>query len=164
MINIDKELAFLDLAVDVLKFSRGKRAFIREMILEYNQELSPKFWEKVIEKIGKIKYIDDHYMDFSDGSEAKTSSTFISKSGVKGNISNVSGKTGHIRVACYNTWKKNIDYFLMPTNHKCTVSYTKSRGNKGNIHFSYNRTLDTYSNNLDKYRVKNIKEVCRRKK
>jgi len=164
MINIDKELAFLDLAVDVLKFSRGKRAFIREMILEYNQELSAKFWEKIIEKIGKIKYKDNHHMDFSDGSEAKTSSASLSRGRVSGKITNVSNKTGYIRVACYNFWKKNIDYFLLPPKHKCKMLFSEATGNRGSIYFSYNRTLDTYSNNLDKYRVKNIKEVCRRKK
>lgn len=165
MINVEKELAFLDLATDILKYTRSERAFIREWINK-GHEFSGRIWEELIEKLARTKFNDTAHMDFTDGTEAKTASTRLYKkkegsTGIVGQITNVAGKTGYIRVACYNNHSKKIDFFVLPPNHDVTIRLTKSQGNKGCIQFSYSRKDDTYSANLEKYRVKNIKECCK---
>lgn len=166
MINKDKELAFLDLAADILKYSRTERAFIREWINK-GHEFSSRIWEEIIEKLAKTKFTDVAHMDFTDGTEAKTGCTRTHMHKIKhhtnicGQITNVAGKIGFIRVACYNNWTQNIDFFVLPPNHTAKAYYSKATGNQGCIKFSYNRSNDTYSNNLETYRVKSVTDCCK---
>jgi hypothetical protein len=170
MQNREKEIAFVELASDALKLPLQKRMFFMELVDEFASEFSGKIWEKIISKKAGIKFVDEAGRDFSDGSEAKTGSTYTkytTKNGkkypsTKGAITNLHGKTGYIRVAIYNHVKKSIDYFLLPPGHKVKCYFTASNGNQGSGQFSYNISEDTYSNNLELYRVKNLKEVCRK--
>ena len=57
MINVEKELAFLDLAADILKYTRSERAFIREWINK-GHEFSGRIWEELIEKLARTKFND----------------------------------------------------------------------------------------------------------
>ena len=165
MINIEKEFAFLDLAAEVLKISKQERAFIRQWI-NRGHEFSSKLWEEMIQKLAKTKFTDVAHMDFADGTESKSACTRLdaNKGGIVGQITNVDGKTGWIRVACYNNWKKTIDFFLLPPNHTVKAYFSAATGNRGHIKFSYNRSADTYSNNLELYRVKLVKDVCKQKR
>lgn len=162
MFGLQKELSFLELAAPILGFSREKTAVMRDLIIEDQSEFSTKLWEKVIAKLAKTIFTDVAHKDFTDGSESKTASTRRDKSKnvIKGQIANVSGKTGWIRVACFNNHKNMIDFFLLPPDHECTAYFTAATGTKGTIKFTYNRKLDTYSNNLEKYRVRNVQACC----
>lgn len=172
MQNKPKEIAFVELAADVLKMSRQEKLFFIRLVDEYNSEFSGKLWEKIISKVGNIKLVDAAGSDFSDGSEAKTSCASKQpeqKNGktyyrIKGAITNLAGKLGWIRVAIYNYHKNDIDFFLLPPGHKVKCHFTESSGNRGKAPYTYNRQNDTYSNNLELYRVRNLKEVCKRKK
>jgi hypothetical protein len=159
MIVLDKEFAFIDLAADVLKLSRTERGYMRKFAREFENDFSGKLWERIIARIANVECTDVAYKDFSDGTEAKTASTreYIDSKGdgrICGQISNCEGKTGWIRAACYNSYKGDIDYFLIPPHHNCTFD-------AGMIRFSYNRTKDTYSNGLEQYRVSSVYDVCR---
>lgn len=170
MQNRNKEIAFVELAAVSLKMPLQKRMFFMELVDDFASEFSGKLWEKIISHKLKVKCTDVAGCDFSDGSEAKTGSTrttYSSKNGKKypgtsGQISNLSGKTGYIRVAIYNHVKNSIDYFLLPPKHKVKCYFAEATGNQGCAKFSYNSTEDTYSNNLELYRVKGLKEVCKK--
>lgn len=170
MQNREKEIAFVELAADALKLPLQKRMFLIELVNDFASEFSGKLWEKIIERKARLKAIDAAGYDFSDGSEAKTGCTWITYSmksngkrypNISGNITNLHGKTGYVRVAIYNNVKKSIDYFLLPPGHKVKCYFTASSGTKGTAKFSYNTKEDTYSNNLELYRVKNLKEACK---
>lgn len=161
MFGLQKELSFLELAAPILGFSREKTAVMRELIIEDQSEFSARLWEKVIAKLAKTVFTDVAHKDFADGTESKTASTRIgSKNAIHGQVSNVSGKTGWIRVACFNNHKNMIDFFLLPPDHECAVYFNPASGQRGSIKFTYNRKLDTYSNKLEKYRVRNVQSCC----
>lgn len=160
MIVMDKEYAFIDLAADVLKISRSERSYMRKFVRDFENDFSGKLWERIISRLAGIKCTDVAYKDFSDGSEAKTASTreYTDSKGyttICGQISNCQGKKGWIRVACYNSHKSDIDFFLIPPKHKCKFD-------GGMIRFNYNRTKDTYSNSLEDYRVASIFQACKK--
>ncbi|CAB4162611.1 hypothetical protein UFOVP787_71 [uncultured Caudovirales phage] len=161
MFNLQKELSFLELTGHLLGFSDQKIAVMRELITEDQSEFSARLWEKTIAKLAKTKFTDVAHKDFSDGTESKTASTRRDVKGkIQGQISNVSGKTGWIRVACFNNYKNVIDFFLLPPDHDCKSYFSPANGDRGSIKFTYNRKEDTYSNYLEKYRVKNAKAAC----
>lgn len=163
MIVLDKEYAFIDLAADLLGLSRTERGYMRKFARDFENDFSGKLWERIIARIANIECTDVAYKDFCDGSEAKSASTreYINSKGhsrICGQITNCKGKTGWIRVACYNNHKEDIDYFLIPPDHECTFDNYKK------IRFNYNRTLDTYSNSLEQYRVASVYEACKKVK
>lgn len=162
-INVEKELAFIDLAADVLKISAQERAFMRKWV-DLGHEYSSRLWELIIQHKAETKFEDVAHQDFHDGSEAKSASTRLNAAGnaIVGQISNVTGKTGYIRVACYNNWKKKIDFFLLPPNHNCTAYFSEAAGNRGSIRFSYSRRTNRYSNYLEWYRVHSLQDVCKK--
>jgi hypothetical protein len=162
---LDKELAFLTIAADVLKLPEIEVNILRKYIVEDNHEFSSKLWERIVCKVGKFKFVDGFGFDNSDKSESKTGSTRVVINhryyeSVVGQITNVTGKIGHIRAAVYNVHKKCIDYFLIPPDFDCNF-YTSEKCPQGSIKFSYNRRNDSYANSLEKYRVENLKEVCK---
>lgn len=164
MIILDKELAFLQLAFEHLKFSPSEQKTMHTLV-ERGCILSPQLWEMIVEKLGGLKFINEHGYDFNDFTEAKTGSCnwkFDSARGtdsITGQITNVGGKIGHLRAAVYNVYTKKIDFFLLPPNHYCST-YSSNSNKQESLKFSYSRYRDTYSNMLEHYRVKDIHEVC----
>lgn len=164
---IGKELAFVELASKELGFTRAEK---KHMINLANRGciLSPQLWEMVVEKVSGLKFVDRSGYDFDDGSEAKTGSCTVQMQKstgydmVKGQITNVSGKNGYIRVALYNDWTNRIDFFLLPPGYGCS-SYTHEKCPQAQIKFSYSRRNDSYSNGLEIYRVYDLKDVCSKK-
>ena len=170
MQNRGKEIAFVELAADTLKLPLQKRMFFMELVDDFASEFSGKLWEKIISHKARLKSIDAAGYDFSDGSEAKTGSTYMNAKHKNGNtyyapigqITNLDGKPGYVRVAIYNHIKNNIDFFLLPPKHKVKCYFSKAAGTRGTAKFSYSRVNDTYSNNLELYRVRNLQEVCKK--
>jgi hypothetical protein len=75
----------------------------------------------------------------------------------------MAGKDGWIRIAIYNHYKESIDFFLLPPDHDVKIYHNKYDGSRrGGVTFSYGITNDNYGNNMQKYRVKNVKAVCAR--
>jgi hypothetical protein len=160
-VNKNKERAFVELASKTLKWSDEKKAIYLELV-EDGLQLSGNLWEKIISKLAKTKIVDARGSDFADLSEAKTGITRKYSCGGRGMVTNMGGKFGWIRVAIYNECKDSIDFFLLPPKHLVKVYYTKYNGSKGHSSYSYGITNDNYGNNMQKYRVKNVKAVCAR--
>jgi hypothetical protein len=103
---------------------------------------------------------NESYRDFEDNSDAKTSSCslYLIKRTYKGMIGSAEHKIGYIRAAIYNEWKDDIDFFLIPPptsrDNICSYNY------QGNICYSWNMLTEKYSNGLENYRKKTLKEVC----
>lgn len=160
---LDKEIAFVKLASNYLNYD----SLTLMELVRGGAEISPHLWERIIEKISGIKFVDKNGYDFEDFTEAKTGSLTIrtrSDTGYvdrKGRITNTTGKIGHMRVAIWNGCTDCIDYFLIPPDHNCT-SYSSTNNPQGAIQFSYSIRNDTYANNLEEYRVQTIEEVCKR--
>lgn len=104
----------------------------------------------------------DVYMDYTDGTDAKCLGIMLRFSGnrkiVRGAVTGISKKVSWIRLAVYNDFKGTVDYFLIPTDHGCKITYNRYGGR---IPFHYAHTQDKYSNGLDKYRVADIFEVAK---
>lgn len=161
---LNKEIAFVHLASIFLDYTENEVQTLLKLV-ERGAEISPHLWEMVIESFSGIKFVNKGGYDFEDFSEAKTGSMTIrynSASGYnsnKGQITNVSGKIGFMRVAIWNECTDQIDFFLIPPNHCCTTYSCKSSP-QASIQFSYSKRNGTYSNNLETYRVSSLKEVC----
>ena len=159
---LDKEIAFVNLASKYLSYDTNT---LTELVLG-GAEISPHLWEKIIEKVGNIKFVNKHGYDFEDFSEAKTGSMTLGTdwrtgySTKKGRITNAENKIGYMRVAIWNEYKNSIDYFLLPPDHLCT-SYSAKSCPQGSIKFNYSVNHDRYSNCLDDYRVFTLEDVCR---
>ncbi len=166
MAMLDKEKAFVEIASKYLDFTNAEK---KHMINLVNRGcvLSPQLWEMIVEKVSGLEFVDQSGYDYSDLSEAKTGSCtvrFQATTGydqVAGQITNIGDKQGVIRTALYNDWTKKIDFFLIPTNHSCTT-YTTKKCPQASLKFSYNRYRDEYSNGLERYRKKNLEEVCQK--
>lgn len=159
---LDKEISFVDLASTYLSYSPDEINTLIKLV-ERGAEISPHLWEMIVEQESGIKFVNKDGYDFEDFTEAKTGSLTVRKNSKrvysKGQITNVSGKIGHMRVAIWNELKNSIDFFLIPPNHYCTT-YTSPATPRASIQFSYHKKNDTYSNNLELYRVKLLNEVC----
>ena len=131
-------------------------------------------WEMVLPTIsgGKYKFVDDNGYDFSDGTEAKTSSIRAkpnkpggnSYSGLITNVANYKGKfkTGDLRVAVQNAPAKRVDFFLIPAEDLPFLAagavgpYQDDNpypGSLPRIPVSYNIKTDAYGPKIAKYQV-----------
>lgn len=161
---IGKELAFIEMAAKEIGFTRAEKKHMINLV-KRGCILSPQLWEMVVEKVLGLKFVDQSGYDFEDGSEAKTGSCTLQLKNstgyysVKGQITNVSGKDGYIRVAIYNDWADRIDFFLLPPGYACS-SYSYEKCPQAQIKFSYSRRNDSYSNGLERYRVSGLEHVC----
>ena len=131
-------------------------------------------WEMVLPTIsgGKYKFVDANGYDFSDGTEAKTSSIRAkpnkpggnSYSGLITNVANYKGKfkTGDLRVAVQNVPAKRVDFFLIPAEDLPFLAagavgpYQDDNpypGSLPRIPVSYNIKTDAYGPKIAKYQV-----------
>ena len=131
-------------------------------------------WEMVLPTIsgGKYKFVDANGYDFSDGTEAKTSSITAkpnkpggnSYSGLITNVANYKGKfkTGDLRVAVQNAPAKRVDFFLIPAEDLPFLAagavgpYQDDNpypGSLPRIPVSYNIKTDAYGPKIAKYQV-----------
>ena len=138
--QLDKELAFIELASQVLDYSKTEKNHMIKFV-KRGGIVAPQLWEMIVEEKTGSKFIDEEGKDFEDGSDAKTSTCSMRESEKgyithKGVISSVGNKTGYLRVAIYNECASEIHYFLIPEKHNCNISYTNTNP-KGRIEFSY---------------------------
>lgn len=108
-----------------------------------------------------------------DGSDCKTSTCSKNvrptKSGgtsisYTGKITSVETKIGALRCTVYNEYKNSLDFFLIPHEYiKFMASDLGGKKGKGKkvINFSYHTTRDTYSNNMEEFRVATFKDICK---
>lgn len=95
-----------------------------------------------------------------DESDMKTSSIFYGTNGCfNGSIGGVNTKLGTLLVAVYNFWKDDIDFFQIPHDAYSGKGSDISVSGK-QIYFTWNRTHDRYSNNLEFYRVSFEEMIC----
>lgn len=159
---LNKEIAFVKLASKYLSYDTNT---LMELV-HGGAEISPHLWERIIEKVGNIKFVNKNGYDFEDYSEAKTGSMTLGinwRTGYttkKGRITNAENKIGYMRVAIWNQYLDSIDYFLLPPDHLCT-SYSTKACPQGAITFSYSVNNNRYSNCLDDYKVFFLEDVCR---
>ena len=162
-INIEKELAFLQLAIEEEVYPKNCRRFMTNLIHK-GAVFAPYIFEAIIEnKTGMKQLVNESHRDFEDNSDSKTSCVTLYKAKgryetYKGCISSAKNKIGYIRAAVYNGCTKTFDYFLIPPANQNACSYNY----QGNIHFNYVQSTRTYTNDLELYRKKSLKEVCKK--
>ena len=162
-INVNKELAFIKLAIWEGLYPNDVQPYFEDLARS-GVPLAPVFFEKLIAMLTRQTALaNESYRDFADDSDAKTASCseYVTNNGYctyKGMIGSAEHKIGYIRAAIYNDETGEIDFFLIPP--------AKSRDNlinynyMGGIPYTYNIYSRKYSNNLQLYRKKNLKEVC----
>ena len=94
-------------------------------------------------------------------SNTKSGGTSISYAG---KITSVETKLGALRCVVYNEYKNSLDFFLIP--HDYIKFMMKNLGGKKGqgkkvIPYSYHTTRDTYSNNMEDFRVETFKDICK---
>jgi hypothetical protein len=158
-INLDKEFAFISLAKDEGLYPDEVIPHLQDLV-KSGVALAPVIFEKLIEKYtGQKQLANESYRDFEDNSDAKTScATYYMDSkgseSYKGCIGRAEHKIGYVRVAAYNGATSKIDFFLIPPINECRYNY------QGSIYYNYNFYSEKYSNSLENYRKKTLKEVC----
>ena len=138
--QLDKELAFVELASQVLDYSETEKNHMIKFV-KRGGIVAPQLWEMIVEEKTGSKFIDEEGKDFEDGSDAKTSTCSMRESekgyiSYKGTIHSVGNKTGYLRVAIYNDCVSEIHYFLIPKKNNCRISYYDNDP-RGRIPFSY---------------------------
>jgi hypothetical protein len=159
--NLEKELAFIDLAVEEGVYDKEFKNYLVQFA-KNGATLAPTILEHIIEKRAGLKILlNEHHRDFEDNSDAKTSCATLYMCRkifpvYKGCIGSAEKKLGYIRAVVYNGFTKKMDYFLIPPpdDNLCNYNY------QGNIHYTYNKSSGKYSNNLELYRKKTLKEIC----
>jgi hypothetical protein len=132
----------------------------------------PRLVEKCIAKQSGLKWIGGNESnDFGDGSDAKTATitwrtrrtrTSHSYTCNKGQIQNVGGKCGDLRIVVYDEPNECLHYFLIPA--KLVTAYSTNGSIRGTlrlktIQISYNKEIDSFGR-LDRFRVKSFKDIC----
>ena len=111
----------------------------------------------------------DFIEDLSDSKTASCMKRVATKSGgtyisYSGKIAGVETKLGALRCTVYNEYKNSLDFFLIP--HEYIKFMAKSMGGKNShkmgIFYSYNITHDSYSNNMEEFRVATFKDICKK--
>ena len=93
--QLDKELAFVELASQVLDYSETEKNHMIKFV-KRGGIVAPQLWEMIVEEKTGSKFIDEEGKDFEDGSDAKTSTCSMRES-EKGYIS-YKGKIGRAHV------------------------------------------------------------------
>jgi len=82
----------------------------------------------------------------------------------RGKITSVETKLGDLRCVVYNEYRDALDFFLIPHNYikfmSSNLGGRKVQGKKV-INYSYNTTKNTYSNNMEDFRVPTFKDICK---
>jgi len=112
----------------------------------------------------------DFVEDLSDSKTASCSKRVVTnKSGgtsisYTGKITSVETKLGALRCTVFNEYKNCLDFFLIP--HGYIKFMAKDLGGKKGqgkkvIPYSYHTTRDTYSNNMEDFRVATFNDICK---
>jgi len=162
-IHINKELAFIKLAIEEDLYPESIAHHLNDLAVS-GVPLAPVILEKIIElRTGQSQLQNEAHRDFADNSDAKTStcSSYVTNKGYtthKGMIGSAEHKIGYIRAAIYNEHTRNIDFFLIPpaSSKDNLINYNYH----GCIPYTYNVYSRKYSNGLEFYRKKTLKEMC----
>lgn len=146
---------------------------LRKYFLENSDESNvERMFEKTLAHIGDYKFTNGDHCDFSDKSDAKTSSVTLkpTKPGASTHMGRITGighvsgsiKSGAIRLAVYIAPKQKINYYYLPKKFWSKLNLHTGRTGEIGISFSYNSETDTIPK-FEFCRVKNIIELAKAK-
>jgi len=130
----------------------------KDIISNYMDFKVERLVEESLANVGGYEWVDKAHFDFSDLSDSKTASISInpSKAGSSycGEITNVSGKMGALRVVIWNPHKAELLYYFLPKSF-WENNVTRTAKGFGKITFTYNVNKGIISR-FNEYRVKNF--------
>jgi hypothetical protein len=71
-------------------------------------------FEHALGNVSNTKVVNENHCDLSDGSDAKLCSTHIHRGKCDTHVSNITGKTGKLRVQVYEQQTAKIYWFVIP--------------------------------------------------
>ena len=105
--------------------------------------------EEAMSHVGEYEWVNLPHMDFSDGSDCKSSTVNNRKRGLIDRVISHGGKekSGMLRVVVYNSISQKIMYYALP---------------KGSIGYGYKIETDTIPK-IEEFRCGTFKELCLKK-
>jgi len=157
----DKAAALLK---DIVKYNRELKGFSDQILSDPRMFDVNYLFEKTLAILGGYDLLNESHYDFSDKSDAKTSSVSrepvhgraihtgrITSVGREGNL-----KRGALRCAIYIPPMRQMQYFYLPKKYWMTLSMTRSHTGELTIPFSYNSNTNTIAK-FDYFRVASLK-------
>jgi hypothetical protein len=153
-----------------------KQILIKEVIIPYHptfaeavniEKINPEWFdvslllEEAMSHVGGYERIDCHHMDFSDGSDCKSSTINNRKRGLVDRVVSHGGKEKHgtLRVVVYNSIKQNVMYYALPKKNWITMVSIHPTNKQGSINYGYKTEEDTIPK-FEEFRCKTFEELC----
>lgn len=119
--------------------------------------------EETIGVCGNLERSAEAGMDYSDGSDCKTSSVHhrdvMRSNSMRWVISSTNSKHAWLRTVIYNPFLERLAFFMIPLHSRMRKYNVQSNG-RGRIDGVYRLDSDHYQG-IEKYRVNDFSDICR---
>jgi len=120
--------------------------------------------EETMSYVGGYEWLNLPHMDFSDGSDCKSSTINERKRGLIDRVVSHGGKEkfGMLRVVVYNSIKQKIMYYALPKKEWFPMIRRHSTNKQGSIGYGYKVESDTIPK-FEDFRCQTFEELCLQK-
>jgi len=117
--------------------------------------------EEAMSHIGGYERIDSYHMDFSDGSDCKSSTINNRKRGLVDRVVSHGGKEKHgtLRVVVYNSIKQKVMYYALPKKDWIKMVNIHPTNKQGSINYGYKIEQDIIPK-FEDFRCKTFEALC----
>lgn len=117
--------------------------------------------EEAMAHVGGYKHLNSPHMDFSDGSDCKSSTINDRKRGLIDRVVSHGGKEKHgmLRVVIYNSITQKIMYYALQKKDWLPMIKRHPTNKQGSISYGYNIDTDTIPK-IENFRCNTFEELC----